>query len=105
MQAWQPIQCNASPTNEAHYFYVSAWMVGYSVGGSPGCDISFSASWSSDGFDVEHITCGTFPSLSEGVGLQASAFIDSVVHATCDACHSMLTTPVGAYWSCRALGF
>ena len=56
-------------------------------------------------FDVEHITCGTFPSLSEGVGLPAAAFIDSVVHATCDACHSMLTTPVGACWSCRALGY
>ena len=59
-------------TQQAHYFYVSVWMVGYSVGGSLGCDISFSASWSSDGFDVEHITCGTFPSLSEGCWVASS---------------------------------
>ena len=36
-------------------------------------------------FDVEHITCGTFP---PGVGLSTSACIDCGVHASCDAGHS-----------------
>ena len=41
--------------------------------------------------DVEHIICGTFSSPSEGVSSPTPVFIDSVVHASCDARHS---TPV-----------
>ena len=52
-------------------------------------------------FDVEHITCGTFSSPSECVVLATSVLIDSVVHASCDACHSTLMTSVTAFWSCR----
>ena len=48
-------------------------------------------------FAVEHIICGTFSSPSEGVGLPRAAFIDSVVHATCDACHSVHFTLVTAF--------
>ena len=35
--------------------------------------------------DVEHITCGTFSSPSEGVGATTFAFTGFVVHASCDA--------------------
>ena len=38
--------------------------------------------------DVEHTTCGTFSSPSESVSLPTPVFIDSVVHASCDAGHS-----------------
>ena len=45
-------------------------------------------------FDVEHITCGTLSSLSEGVSPTTSVFIDSVMHASCYACNSMPITLV-----------
>ena len=47
--------------------------------------------------DVEHNTCGTFSSPSECVASSTSVFIDSVAHASCDACHSMVMTPVTAF--------
>ena len=51
-------------------------------------------------FDVEHITCGTSSSPFESVASPTFAFIDSVVHASCDpafiggvvhlsSCHSL----------------
>ena len=39
---------------------------------------------------VEHITCETFSSPSEWVVSSTSVFIDNVMHASCDVCHSML---------------
>ena len=45
-------------------------------------------------FDVEHITCGTLSSPSEGVSPTTSVFIDSVMHASCYACNSMPMTLV-----------
>ena len=36
-------------------------------------------------FDVEHIACGSFSSLSEGVGSPTSPYIDCGVHASCVA--------------------
>ena len=41
-------------------------------------------------FDVEQITCGTLSSPSEGVSPTTSVFIDSVMHASCYACNSVL---------------
>ena len=45
-------------------------------------------------FDVDHITCSTLSSPSEGVSPTTSVFIDSVMHASCYACNSMPVTLV-----------
>ena len=94
-----------SPFSEMRYqpmkHIISMFQLGWLVirlVGHRVCDISFSASWSSDGFDVEHITCGTLSSRSEGVSPTTSVFIDSVMHASCYACNSM---PI--YDACHSL--
>ena len=94
LQACQPVQCNPMPLMK----YISPmiqveWMVIRLMEHPVVTHLSVRlvrvmAS------DVEHIACGTFSSPSEIVALPTSAFIDSVVHASCDACHSMLMTLV-----------
>ena len=80
-------------------------MDGYSVDGTPSGHIFSVRLVRVLASAVEHITCDAFSSPSECGLSSTSALIDSVAHASCDACHSMLITPVGVYWSCRAFEF
>ena len=107
LQACQPVQCNAMPPMK----YINPMIQveclfgqnvafelldGYLVDGTASGDTSFSASCSSDGSwalsDCRPITCGSFSSPANDVTSPTSAFVDGVVHVSCDSGHSLTQT-------------
>ena len=107
LQACQPVQCNAmppmkyiNPMIQVEYLFgqnvAFQFLDGYSVDGAASGDTSFSASCSSNVSwtlsDCGPITCGSFSSPANDITSPTSAFVDGVVHVSCDSGHSLTQT-------------